>query len=413
MNLIHRPRKGISPSEKCAARGTLASPLLMARRVFNDRRSPQSKPRRRDTLSIAFVPMTDGAPLMVAKELGLFEKFGINVTLSKQVGWASVREKLLHAEIHAAHAPASLGFVLRCGIGSVPRPCLTAFVLSLNGSAITLSRELYDRGVRDAATLREVIHADRGLRTYSFGAVLEFSTQNYNLRRWLRSGGIDPDRDVRIPIIPSPVIHRGLLDGHLDGYCVAEPWNSIVVEQGAGWIAATSAEIDPGQPEKVLLVLEEFAEEQPDEHLAMVAALAEASIFCELPANRPDLVRILSHSRYLDVHPVVLERSLIGPLETAGGPRDIADFITYHRGNANVPDRAKGRRIFNEVRLQPAAQQCRALRPDVIGRIFREDLYHRALALTGPRESSPAPRATRHEAASDTPHFLPRLSVAG
>ncbi|MGB8168435.1 MAG: CmpA/NrtA family ABC transporter substrate-binding protein [Chthoniobacteraceae bacterium] len=385
----------------------------MARRVFNERRSLQPKPRRRDTLTIAFVPMTDGAPLIVAKELALFEKYGISVALSKEVGWASVREKLLHAEVHAAHAPGSLGFVLRCGIGSVARPCLTAFVLSLNGSAITLSRELYERGVRDAATLREVIHADRASRTYSFGAVLEFSTQNYNLRRWLRSGGIDPDRDVRIPIIPSPVIHRGLLDGHLDGYCVAEPWNSIAVEQGAGWIAATSTEIDPGQPEKVLLVLEEFAEEQPDEHLAMVAALAEASIFCELPANRPELIRILSHSRYLDVHPVLLERSLVGPLETGCGPRDIEDFVTFHRGNANVPDRVKGRRIFNEVRLQPAAQQCRALRPDVIGRIFREDLYHRALALTGPRESHAAPRAAKRPPATETPTFLPRIAIAG
>ena len=359
--------------------------------------------------------MIDCAILIAAQELGLFARHGLRVALSKEVGWASIRDKLLHDEVHAVHAPASMGFVIRCGLGTVPRPCLTAFVLSLNGSAITLSRELWERGVRDAATLREVIVADRGRRTYSFGAVLEFSTQNYTLRRWLRAGGIDPDRDVRIPIIPSPVIHRGLLDGHLDGYCVAEPWNSIAVQAGAGWIAATSAEIDPQQPEKVLLVLEDFAEEQPTEHLALVAALIEASVFCELPANRPELVRMLSHSRYLDVPAPLLANSLIGPLETGRESQEIDDFITYHRGGANIPDRAKGRRIFEEVRALPAAQQCRALRPDVIGRIFREDLYHRASELTGPRESHPATPSPspRRDPKNRAPDFLPRIALAG
>jgi two-component system, oxyanion-binding sensor len=353
--------------------------------------------------------------LIAAQELGLFRKHGIEVELRKEVGWATIREKLLHNELHAVHAPASMAFVIRCGIGIVPRPCLTAFVLSLNGSAITLSRELWERGVRNAASLREVIHADRGSRTYSFAAVLEFSTQNYNLRHWLRSGGIDPDRDVRIPIIPSPVVHHGLLEGHLDGYCVAEPWNSIAVEKGAGFIVATSREIAPRQPEKVLLVLEEFAGQYPDEHLAMVAALIEASIFCELPANRPELVRMLSHSRYLDVPPSLLEPSLIGPLSATNGTHEADEFVTYHRGGANVPARAKGRHVFQDVHGQPAAQQCRALRPDVIARIFREDLYHRAAALTGPRESQSKPRSRRTSAkvnAAAPPPSVPRLAIA-
>lgn len=389
------------------------------RRVPNDRRSRQSNTRRsgllrRDTLTIGFVPMIDCAVLIAAQELGLFRKHGLQVELSKEVGWATIREKVVHSELHAAHAPASMAFVVHCGIGVVPRSCLTAFVLSLNGSAITLSKELWDRGVRDAASLREVIIKDRGRRTYSFGAVLEFSTQNYNLRSWLRAGGIDPDKDVRIPIIPSPVIYHGLLDGHLDGYCVAEPWSSISVEKGAGWIAATSAEINLHQPEKVLLVLEKFAEQQPDEHLAMVAALIEASIFCELPANRPELVRMLSHSRYLDVAPSILEPSLLGALPVLDGSRKVDEFVTFHRGGANIPTRAKGREVFKHVRELPAAQDNTALRSDIIGRVFREDLYHRASELTGPRESQPEPRSRRERESGSAvmPTILSRLALA-
>lgn len=358
--------------------------------------------------------MIDCAVLIASKELGLFDKHGVDVALSREVGWATIREKLVHDELHAVHAPASMGFVIRCGIGVPSKPCLTAFVLSLNGSAITLSRELHERGVRDAVSLRKVIEEDRGRRIYSFGAVLEFSTQNYNLRRWLRSGGIDPDRDVRIPIVPSPVIHHGLMDGHLDGYCVAEPWNSIAVESGAGWIVATSAEIAPAQPEKVLLVNEAFADEYPDEHLAMIAALAEASIFCESPDNRPELARMLGHSRYLDVPVSLLARSLVGPLDTAHRNIEVDDLITFHRGDANVPDRLKGRQVFDAVCNYPAALQCRALRRDVIGRIFREDLYHRAVELTGPRESTPtaSPPGRRAEfVITPSPPLFPKISL--
>lgn len=336
--------------------------------------------------------MIDGAVIIAAQEMGLFAKHGICVALSRELGWATIREKILHEELDAAHAPASMAFAMRCGIGMVSRPCLTGMVLSLNGSAITLSNELWEKGVHDAESLRLLIEHDRDKRVYSFGAVMELSSQHYNLRNWLRAGGIDPDRDVRIPIVPSPLLHHGLLDGHLDGYCVAEPWNSIVTQQGAGWVVATASEIDNGMPEKVLLVLEKFAENRQAEHLAMIAALIEASVFCENPANRMELIRMLALPRYLDVPESLLKDSLIGPFHAGREDREIADFIVFHRDGANIPNREKGRRIFNEVRSMNAAKDNRALRPDVINRIFREDIYQQAKELMVLKES-PTPNS--------------------
>lgn len=340
-------------------------------------------------MTIGYVPMIDCAVIIAAQELGLFERHGLHVALSKEVGWATIREKLLHQELDAVHAPASLSYTIECGIGCVARHCLTAFVLSLNGSAITLSDELWRKGVRDAASLRALVEQDRAHTTYSFGAVLEFSTQNYDLRRWLRSGGIDPDRDVRIPIVPSPIIHRQMCEGHLDGYCVGEPWNSVLTQAGTGWVVAASSEIAPRQVEKVLLVLEEFAEERDEEHLALVAALIEASIWCEHPAHRAELVRLLAQPRYLDVPEAVLKNSLAGPFETGRGVRAWPDFIVFHGGHANVPDRKKARSVFNDVKAALGATPCRALRPDLAGRVFREDIYRRAETRAGPRQMAP------------------------
>ena len=397
-------------------------PVLKAKPQRNRcERCGRSEPHR--TLAIGFVPMFDCAVLIAAQELGLFAKHGLCVTLSREVGWATIRDKLLHEELTAAHAPVGTAFAMRCGIGMVARPCLTGIILSTNGSAITLSQELWEKGVRDAESLKALIDAERDRRIYSFGAAIELSTQNYLLRRWLERGGIDPDRDVRIPIVPSPLIHRGMKDGHLDGYCVAEPWNSIAIRDGSGWVVATSAETDPGQPEKALLVLEKFDEERREEHLAMIGALIEAGLYCEQPSNRPELIRMLAQPRYLDVDESLLRNSLIGPFDTGRGRRAIGDFIVFGREGANIPDRLKGRLTFKAIRRLRVAQSCKALRPDVIGRIFRQDLFHEAGRRLALRErhaadrtqGAPGDRATDEPDGPDQPEplFPKQLALAG
>ena len=297
--------------------------------------------------------------------------------------------------------------MLQAGIRVAPRPCLTAFVLSLNGSAITLSRELWEKGVRDAASLRVLIEKDRS-RKLNFGAALEYSTQNYDLRQWLSGAGINPDRDIQITYVPSPIVHRQLERGHLDGYCVGEPWNSLSVADGHGWIAATSAEISPRQIEKVLLVLRDVAEAQPGEHLALVAALIEASAFCEARASRPELVRMLAQPAYLDLPEEVIARSLVGPLQTGNGERSAEELVTYQRRGANVPDRLRARHLFDRVAAVNQGRDARTLRPEMIPNLFREDLYRAAERSVRPA----APASGTLPASPETSFFDSPLRMA-
>jgi ABC-type nitrate/sulfonate/bicarbonate transport system substrate-binding protein len=162
------------------------------------------------------------------------------------------------------------------GLNSVACDCLTALVLNLNGNAITLSADLWNRGVRDAATLQAEIARTRGEKTFTFGVVYSFSSHNYLLRNWLAAAGIQPDRDVRIVVVPPAQMVPNLKAGHLDGFCVGEPWNSVAVRAGEGCVVAVSAELDPLHPEKVLMVRRDFAERHAPEHLALIAALLEA-----------------------------------------------------------------------------------------------------------------------------------------
>lgn len=347
---------------------------------------------RAQRLRVGFVPTLDCATLIAAHELGLFARHGLNVRLSREVGWATIREKLLHEELEAAGTHASMLLSIYTGMGVVRRPCLTGLMLGSNGSAITLSKECWRLGVRDAATLGQVVRRHSGNRTFTFGAVLELSTQHHLLRNWLRSGGLIPGKDVRIVVIPSELMYETFAAGFLDGYCVAEPWNSAAVINGTGWVVATSGELAQNHPEKVLLVLQDFAETRADEHLRLLAALIEASVFCDDPANRPELVKMLARPAYFDVPAEYLANSLIGPFRPGRGELAPPSLITYDARRVGAPGRARGRWVYDLVQSLSAANKAELLRPEVITKVFRHDLYEQAMQLAGiEHETEPEP----------------------
>jgi len=86
--------------------------------------------------------------------------------------------------------------------------------------------------------------------------------------------GIDPDRDVSLMVIPPPQMVANLKAGNIDGYCAGEPWNSHAVYEGCchrhrfRHLVRTRRE--------VLGVREDWANQYPQTHLALVKALLEA-----------------------------------------------------------------------------------------------------------------------------------------
>jgi ABC-type nitrate/sulfonate/bicarbonate transport system substrate-binding protein len=366
---------------------------------------------------VGYVPTIDSALLVAAAELGLFEKHGLTVRLSREVGWATIREKLVHEELDAVAAHASMAISIYRGLGVARRACLTGLMLGVNGSAITLSNDLWNLGARDAASLGQVIKAAQGVRPCTFGVPLDLSSQNHNLRKWLRAGGIDPDKDVSLACIPSVVMHESFQAGYLDGYCVAEPWNTMATRSKTGWVAAATCDINPEHPEKILLVLQEFAEKREEEHLRLIAALIEASQFCDIPENRPKLARMLAKSRYFDVREDVLANSLVGPFDFRHSSRPVPGFVMYDSFKFGAPNRLVAKRIFDMVRsLSPAA--AAGLHADVMGKVFREDIFQRAARLVRPlpglvssndepEENPPLPR----EAGSEPNPFPHRPAI--
>jgi two-component system, oxyanion-binding sensor len=343
--------------------------------------------RRRGILRVGFVALTDAAPFAVAEAQGLFTERGLRVELHREIGWATIREKIIYGELDAAQAPGPMLWSVERGINCPPTEVLTALVLNLHGNAITLSNALWQAGVRDDAGLRTFGRERRRRhQPLTFGVVFPFSSHHLLLRSWLRSASIDPDRDVRIVIVPPAQMFRNLSAGTIDGFCAGEPWNTLAVRERVGWVRLCSAVYEPGHPEKVLMVTRAFADSQPQEHAALVSALSAACRWCDEPQNREPLAELLSSASYLNTPARIVAPSLVGRFDFGGDRVEhVPDFHVFHRGDANLPSVVKATAIQTalvDAGLIPAVDAD----PELPRRLFREDLYRAIVSQHLPNE---------------------------
>lgn len=340
----------------------------------------------RSRLKVGFIPIIDCAPVIVADQLGSYERQGLEVEIRREVSWANVRDKLALGALDAAHILAPLPLAVTLGIDSVRAPMLAVMTLQVNGNALTLSQALWQEMEEAAPDLIGAGHAPLVARALAavvakraaagaprivLASVFPYSVQNYMVRHWLSSGGLDPDRDVRLTVVPPPHTVSHLSAGAIDGYCVGEPWNQRAVSLGIGRIAMTGPDVWRGMPEKVLGVTEAWAERNPATLKALIKALIEACVWLDEPANRAEAARLLSSPRYLNMPAEIIARTL-----------DMPDFHVFHRGAANFPWRSHADWFLAQmVRWGQAAPGFNI--QAISDRVYRTDLYRAAARELG------------------------------
>jgi ABC-type nitrate/sulfonate/bicarbonate transport system substrate-binding protein len=348
--------------------------------------------KRREPLRIGYLPVSDCAPLVYAHEAGLFARYDLNVELWRETRWADVRDKVIQGAFEAGHAPAPIPFLAALGIDSDHCACVSALVLNLEGNAITISRRLWEAGVRDAPTLRQHIYENWGKRTLTFASGSTFSSQYYLLRKWLKSADIAPGREIRLVTVPPAQMFPTLKLGYIDGFCVGEPWTSLTAHAQEGHCVATSAGLAPLHPEKVLMVRQSFSQGRSSEHERLLAALIEACAFCDQPGSRPVLAEMLAHPHYLNTPIECLQPP--GPSHSdLPAPLSLDIFRRYQANDPTDEKAAWTMELLYDLLDQHPADLCNPLRAPVLKNIFRRDLYERANALAAIPEL-PAARPT-------------------
>ncbi len=345
------------------------------------------RPRVRPTpIRLGYVPLTDAAPLIVGQEWGCFARYGLEVRLSRELGWATVRDKLIHGELDGAHALNTLPVALAHGLGAVKTDVVAGMFLNLHGNAITLSNELWRCGVRDQATLRSFLAANRNRRTLTLGTVALNSTHSYLLKSWFQRAGANFENDVRLVVVPPAQLGANLAAGHLDGFCAGEPWNTQAVAAGHAWVAATSADLVPYHPEKVLLVRGDFDSARREEHLHLIAALTEACAVCDQADNHDAIARLLAGPRYLNLPAELIRRGFSGRFEAGQGRTLGSELLVFHRDDANAPTADKlgwiARHLLEGLTPKPFT-------PAQLGQVFRLDLFTAAQNLISNSATTP------------------------
>src|SRR5579863_6100714 len=304
-------------------------------------------------LHIGFIPLIDAAALIVAVDKGFAAAEGLDVTLVREVSWSNVRDKLNIGLFDAAHLLAPVAIASSLGLGHIKVPIAAPFNLSLNGNAITVSSALHtaimaeldgDRfdPMASALALSRVVatRRKRGAEPLTFGMTFPFSTHNYQLRLWMAAGGINPDEDVRLVVLPPPYMVDSLASRQVDGFCVGAPWNSLAVELGIGRIVHFGSDIIARAPEKVLAVRASWAENRPDVLGRLLRAISRAADFINDPANLDEVAGLLAAPNRLGVVSELVRATIEGKLRSnlAGPRRAVSHYLLIGRDGAARPD---------------------------------------------------------------------------
>lgn len=282
-----------------AALLAMISELLPLDRMVALAADPVGKLEKKD-LSIGFIPITCATPIIMAEPLGFYKKHGLNATVKRAAGWAMIRDWAINKEVDAAHMLTPMPLAITLGVGSVPVPFYMPAVENINGQAITLHNK--HKGVKTVSDMK-------GFR---FCVPFDFSMHNYLLRYFLAEGGVHPDKDVQIRVVPPPEMVANLKAGNVDGYLAPDPFNQRAVYENAGFIFKLSKEIWDRHPCCAFTVSKEFATTYPNTFGALFRAIVDATHYASNPAHRKEIATAISPTNYLNQPVTVLEQVLTG-----------------------------------------------------------------------------------------------------
>ena len=331
-------------------------------------------------VKIGFIPLTDCASVVMASVMEFDKKYGIKIVPSKEASWASVRDKLVNGELDASHVLYGLIYGLQMGVGGPKKDMAVLMNLNHNGQAITLSKKLNDKGVKDGPSLAALIAKEKG--DYTFAHTFPTGTHAMWLYYWLATYGVNPFTDVKTITVPPPQMVANMRVGNMDGFCVGEPWNNRAIVDKIGFTANTTQDIWKDHPEKVLGCSAEFVQKYPNTARAMTAAVIDAGRWIDASlSNRQKTADIVSDRSYVNTDKDVIVARMLGRYDNGiGKVWDDKDYMKfYNDGYVTYPYLSDGMWFLTQHRRWGLLKED----PDYLAvakKVNRLDVYKDAAA---------------------------------
>ena len=336
-------------------------------------------------MKFGIIALTDCSPIVIAHEKGLFKKYGIESTVLKGANWAAIRDNLSSGVIQGTHMLIGMPIASTMGLaGSPKKPMIIPWLLNRNGQAITLKTEWKGKVADDPKAIRPMVDKAKKLgEPLTFAMTFPPGTHAMWTRYYLGAGGISPDKDVTLIVVPPAQMVANMKIGKMDGFCVGEPWGARAIADGIGFTSVTTQDIWKDHPEKVCAFLAEFAEKNPKTVKACLKALHEASVWLDDLNNRPEQCDIVSKATYINCDAKTILGRLQGHLDYGDGRKQEDEFyMHFSKRNCNYPQPAYAKWWLTQFRRWGMVTG----KPDYEGvakQVMRPDLYLEAMKEIG------------------------------
>jgi nitrate/nitrite transport system substrate-binding protein len=373
---------------------------------------------------LGYIALIDASALVIAKEKGLFAKHGMpDVEVAKQASWGATRDNLVLGSenngIDGAHILTPMPYLISTGKvtqNNVPTPMYLLARLNLDAQAVSVAQEYKDLNVTtDASPLKAAFAAKKAAgKEVKVAMTFPGGTHDLWIRYWLAAGGVDPDKDVSTIVVPPPQMVANMKVGNMDAFCVGEPWNEQLVNQGIGFTACTTGEIWNKHPEKALGLRAAWVDKYPNAAKALLMAVMEAQQWCEKMENKQELAEIVGRRQWFNVPVTDIIGRLKGDINYGNGKvvTGTKQYMKFWSEHASYPFKSHDTWFVTEDirwgKFEPTTD-IKAL----VGRVNREDLWREAAkALNVAAVDIPASPSRGKETFFDGKVFDPEDPIA-
>lgn len=336
-------------------------------------------------LNFGMIALTDCSPIVIAHEKGWFKKYGIESTVTKGANWAAIRDGLSSGSLQATHMLIGMPLASTMGLaGSPKKPMIIPWLLNRNGQAISLKSEWKGRVGADPKALQPFVkQAQHVGEPLTFAMTFPPGTHAMWMRYYLGAGGVHPDKDVSLIVVPPAQMISNMRIGKMDGFCVGEPWNARAISDGIGFTSVTTQDIWKDHPEKACAFTAEFADKNPKTVKAVLKALHEASVWLDNLDNRPEQCAIVAKPTYINCDPKAILGRLQGHYDYGDGrTKEDPNYMIFSRRNCNYPQLKYAKWFLAQYRRWGLVQGA----PDYEGiakQVLRPDIYEEAMKEIG------------------------------
>ncbi len=366
---------------------------------------------------LGFIALTDAAALIIAKEKGLFEKYGMkDVEVEKQASWGTTRDNLVLGSgsggIDGAHILTPMPYLISTGkvTDGRPVPMYILARLNLDGQGISVANTYRDLEIGlDSSPLKAKFAEARAAGGDPKCAVtFPGGTHDLWMRYWLAAGGIDPNNDVSTIVVPPPQMVANMKSRTMEAFCVGEPWNAQLINQKEGYSALTTGELWNNHPEKSLGMRADWVDAHPKATLALLKAVQEAQIWCDQMENKEEMCQILAQRRWFGIPVADILGRAQGTFDYGTGKivENSPHIMKFWTEDASYPFKSHDLWFLTEdIRWGyfPADTDTKAL----VDQVNREDLWKEAAKAIGQDAAIPASASRGVETFFDGVQFDP------